>query len=492
MSDEAARPAAIHVLVAVHEEHRAQLVSTFLRNRGHHVACVRDGRGALHALRDEAFDVAVLDVSAHEADGLELVHQLRVDTLVEPPELIVITGNESGETAIGALRLGAYAHLPKPYRMAEIDVLIRRAFEKRQLARENRYLREHVARIDGDTAVITRSAPLRAILALAERIAAGASSVLISGERGTGKRRLARRIHEASGRLGPFVEVRNADASDLALEIELFGRSRDSSAVPARTPGQNGAGGAGGAGLLELASHGTLFVASVGSLPLKVQGRLLRALEHGSFLRVGGTQRVEVTARLIATTTEDLDAAASSGLFNQGLLRNVRTIAIAMPPLRERRADVPLLAQHFLRELGGASSPVLLPEAIARLQAHDWPGNVRELRNLMERLVLTTPAAGAEIGPDALHLPTDRAKARTQVGADVTVGELERQHIEAVLERAGWHQGRAAAMLGVSASTLYRKMRDLGIRKPAKRRLRRRQGGRLTNQRADDAGHPGA
>ncbi|HMA25881.1 MAG TPA: response regulator, partial [Gemmatimonadaceae bacterium] len=139
MTDDATSRATIHVLVAVHEEHRAQLVSTFLRNRGHRVACVRDGRAAVHAARDEAFDVAVLDIGAHEPDGLEIVHHLRAD--VEAPELIVITGNEAGETAIGALRLGAYAHLPKPYRRAEIDVLVRRAWEKRQLARENRYLR---------------------------------------------------------------------------------------------------------------------------------------------------------------------------------------------------------------------------------------------------------------------------------------------------------------------------------------------------------------
>lgn len=489
MSDEATTAPPIHVLVAVHEEHRAQLVSTYLRNRGHRVACVRDGRAALHALRDESYDVAVLDIGSHEADGLELVHQLRGDAPVEGPELIVITGNESGETAIGALRLGAYAHLPKPYRMAEIDVLVRRAFEKRQLARENRYLRDRLGRIDGDTAVITRLPPMQALLALVDRIAASAFPVLIVGEPGTGKRRLARRIHDASQRPGSFVELARAEAGDTAVEIELFGSGRGTSGGAARALGA-AAGGVGG--LLELAAHGTLFIANVGSLALKVQARLLRALEHGSFLRSGGTQRVDLSARLIASTTEDLDSAAIGERFNHGLLSYVRSMTLSVPPLRERRADVPLLAQHFIHELGGRSAPVLLPETVARLQAHSWPGNIRELRNLMERLVLTAGREGGEIGPDDLHLPSDRTAVRTHVGADVTVGELERQHIEAVLARAGWHQGRAAVMLGISPSTLYRKMRDLRIEKPSNGRSRRRRGNRSAKRRGPDSGPPDA
>ena len=471
MSDEATPPATIHVLVAVHEEHRAQLVSTFLRNRGHRVACVRDGRAALHSLRDEAFDVAVLDVGPHEVDGLDVVHQLRADP--ESPELIVITGNESGETAIGALRLGAYAHLPKPYRMAEIDVLVRRAFEKRQLARENRYLRERLARVDGDTTVITRSPPVQAILALVQRIAASPSPVLITGEPGTGKRLLARHIHAASLRTGPFVEADGANSSDIAVDVELFGGGRGASGSTSRA-----------IGLLELAAHGTLFVPNIGSLPLKVQARLSRALEHGSFFRVGGTQRVDVSARLIASTAEDLETATLAERFNNGLLAYVRTITVAMPPLRECRADVPLLAQHFLRELGGSSAPQLSSDAVVRLQEYSWPGNVRELRNVMERLVLTAASDGArEVAADELPLAVDRRAIRTTVGADVTVGEIERQHIEAVLERAAWHQGKAAVMLGISPSTLYRKMRELRIEKPAGRRPKRRQSSGGTKRR---------
>jgi DNA-binding NtrC family response regulator len=471
MSDEATPSATIHVLVAVHEEHRAQLVSTFLRNRGHRVACVRDGRAALHSLRDETFDVAVLDVGAHEADGLELVHQLRTDA--ESPELIVITGNESGETAIGALRLGAYAHLPKPYRMAEIDVLVRRAFEKRQLARENRYLRERLTRVDGAGAVVTQSPPLQAILALVERVAPAASPILISGEPGTGKRLLARHVHEASRRGGSFVETGPVGPTDLAADVELFGGGRGTVVNASRA-----------VGLLELAAHGTLFVPAVGSLPLKTQAKLARAFEHGSFLRVSGTQRVDVSARLLASAAEDLEVAAQSERFNASLLSYISTITITLPPLRERRADVPLLARHFLRELGGASAPALSAGALERLQAYRWPGNVRELRNVMERLVLTTDGAGREVGPDELFLAADRRPAPTVVGADVTVGELERQHIEAVLQRSGWHQGRAAAALGMSPSTLYRRMRDLRIDKPAKPRTKPHRTGRSARPRS--------
>jgi two-component system response regulator AtoC len=460
MSDEATTPATIHVLVAVHEEHRAQLVSTFLRNRGHRVACVRDGRAAVHSLRDEAFDVAVLDVGPHESDGLEVVHQLRADP--ESPELIVITGNESGETAIGALRLGAYAHLPKPYRMAEIDVLVRRAFEKRQLARENRYLRDRLSRLDGNAVVITRSPPMQVILALSERIAASGSPILITGERGTGKRLLARRIHAASRRTGSCVEAGGTEPGDSVLEVELFGGGRNTSATTSRA-----------IGLLELAAHGTLFVPNVDTLPLKVQAKLSRAFEHGSFLRVGGTQRVDVSARLIASTSaEDLHTAAAER-FSDALLMYVGAITLTLPPLRDRPGDVPLLAHHFLRALGGEATPQLSSDAIGRLQEYEWPGNVRELRNLMERLVLTSAGLAREVGPDELPLAVNHNVVRTAVGADVTVGELERQHIEAVLQRTAWHQGKAAAMLGISPSTLYRKMRELRIDKPARQQPRR-------------------
>ena len=479
MSDEATTPAAIDVLVAVHEEPRAQLVSTFLRNRGHRVACVRDGRAALNSLRDEAYDVVVLDIGVHEADSLELVHQLRADP--EAPELIVITGNESGETAIGALRLGAYAHLPKPYRMAEIDVLVRRAWEKRQLARENRYLRERLTRVDGESVVITRSPPMQAILALVQRIAANGSPILIVGEPGTGKRLLARCIHAASQRSGSFVEADGGASGDLSADVALFGGGRGMSGGTSRA-----------IGLLELAAHGTLFVQKIGALPLKVQGRLARAVEHGSFVRIGGTQRVVVSARLIASTSEDLEAVVRTERFSSGLLERIRRITVTMPPLRERRADVPLLAQHFLRELGGTSAPALSPEATARLQAYTWPGNVRELRNVIERLVLTVGDADREVGPEELPIVLDRKAARTAVGADVTVGELERQHIHAVLERAIWHQGRAAVMLGISPSTLYRKMRELRIEKPGKRRDKQRASSRSAKPHRNDPGRSGA
>jgi len=466
MTEDATSRATIHVLVAIHEEHRAQLVSTFLRNRGHRVVGVRDGRAAVHAARDEGFDVAVFEIGAHEPDGLEIVHQLRAD--MESPELIVITGNEAGETAIGALRLGAYAHLPKPYRMAEIDVLVRRAWEKRQLARENRYLQYRLDRVTGGSAadIITRSAPMQAILALVERAAAGESPILVVGEVGTGKRLLARRIHIASQRRGGFVEAAGTRPGEAALDADLFGGSgRGSAASQSKRF----------AGLIELAANGTLFLPHADRLPPKLQGKLERALEQGSFVRAGGTQRIEITARLVASAGDGAEAAGREDRVHDALFARLRTITVTLPPLRERAADIPLLAEHFLGELTGGAPPMLSPDAIVRLQAYSWPGNIRELRNVMERLVLTGRRAGDEVGPDELPLGADRAAARTRVGASVSVSELERQHIEAVLERTGWHQGKAAVILGLSASTLYRKIRELGLeRGPAPDAIKRK------------------
>jgi DNA-binding NtrC family response regulator len=446
----------IRVLLAEDEENLAQILSTFLRGRGHHVVCVGDGRSAVQAIRDESFDVALIDIVMPEMDGLETLKHLRAET--DPPEIIIITGNGTVETAITAMKLGAYDYMAKPYRMAEIDVLVRRAWEKHQLARENKYLQARLSRVDATPEVITQYAPMRAVLSLLERVATTDSPVLITGESGTGKTLLARAIHRLSARVGPMVEADSTVMAEHLLDIELFGHERGafSGAVARR------------AGLMELAANGTLFIDEIGVLNPKLQAKLARTLEHGSFFRVGGTQKVDVAVRLVTSSNRDLEQAVRDGRFRDDLLYRVNVVTVALPPLRERVVDVPLLAQHFLTQFGGPSAPGLSADAITLMQAYPWPGNIRELRSVIERVVLLARGSSEEIRAQDLPLSTLPSASRATVGSATTLAELERQHIDAVLSQTNWHQGNAAKVLGISSKTLYRKIREYGFKRPAR------------------------
>lgn len=452
----------IRILVAEDEENLAQILCAFLRGRGHHVVYVRDGKAALQAVRDEAFDVALVDIVMPEMDGLEVLKHLRAES--DPPQVIIITGNGTVETAITAMKLGAYDYMAKPYRMAEIDVLVRRAWEKHQLARENRYLQARLSRVDATPEVITQYAPMHAVLTLLERVATTDSPVLITGESGTGKSLLARAIHRLSGRLGPMVEADSTVFAEPVLDVELFGHERGAfTGAVARK-----------AGLIELASNGTLFIDEVGVLSAKLQSKLARALEHGSFFRVGGTQKVDIAVRLVTSSNRDLEVAAEEGRFRDDLLYRLNTVTVSLPPLRERVVDIPLLAQHFLTHLAGAAAPVLTPDAISLMQAYPWPGNIRELRNVIERMVLLSRNGEREIRAQDVPLMTAPSATRATVGSSTTLAELERQHIDAVLTQTNWHQGHAAQILGISSKTLYRKIREYGFQRP---RGQRDQGG---------------
>ena len=286
--------AKIKVLVAEDEVNLGQILSNFLSGRGCAVRTVTDGRAAVEALRAEAYDVALLDIVMPELDGLEVLKQVRAEA--DPPEVIIITGNGTIETAISAMKLGAYDYMAKPYRMAEIDVLVRRAWEKRRLARENVLLQSQLERVGGAVEIETQYAPLRAVLEMIARVAPSDSPVLITGESGTGKELVAHMLHRLSGRSGPFVDVGCASLAEGMLESELFGHERG--AFPGADERK--------LGLMELAAGGTLFFDGIAELSPKLQSKLLRALDQLSFYRVGGTQKVEVDVRVLAATNRDL------------------------------------------------------------------------------------------------------------------------------------------------------------------------------------------
>jgi two-component system response regulator AtoC len=442
----------IKVLVAEDEVHLGQILSNFLGGRGYSVQTVTDGRAALDSLRAESFDVALLDIVMPGLDGLEVLKEVRTDA--DPPEVIIITGNGTIETAISAMKLGAYDYMAKPYRMAEIDVLVRRAWEKRRLARENVLLQSQLERVGAVGEIVTQHPPLQAVLDVVTRVAPSDSPVLITGESGTGKELVAHMLHRLSGRSGPFVDVSCAALAEGLLESELFGHERGAFAGAEERK----------LGLMELAAGGTLFLDEISELSPKLQGKLLRALEQRSFYRVGGTQKVEVDLRVIAATNRDLAARVSDDLFRDDLFYRINTIAIELPPLRERVVDIPLLARQFLRQFGKSSPPTLTVDALDLLTRYPWPGNVRELRNVIERIVLL--AQGPQIRASDLPLQLPGAGSVAISTAALSLAELERRHIESVLHNTNWHQGRAATALGISSKTLYRKIREYGFRRP--------------------------
>ena len=442
----------IKVLVAEDEVHLGQILSTFLTGRGYAVHTVTDGRAALEVLRAEAYDVALLDIVMPELDGLEVLKQVRADA--DPPEVIIITGNGTIETAISAMKLGAYDYMAKPYRMAEIDVLVRRAWEKRRLARENVLLQSQLNRAGEGNEITTQYAPLQAVLDMVAKVAPSDSAVLITGESGTGKELIAQMLHRLSERSGPFVDVSCASLSEGMLESELFGHERGAfSGADERK-----------LGLMELAAGGTLFLDEISELSLKLQSKLLRALDQRSFYRVGGTQKVEVDVRILAASNRDLVQRAAETSFRDDLLYRINTIEIKLPPLRERTVDIPLIARQFLRLFSKTNPPTLSTDALDVLARYPWPGNVRELKNVIERVVLL--AHGPQIRASDLPLTLPGSGAPSASSPAISLAELERRHIETVLHNANWHQGRAASALGISSKTLYRKIREYGFVRP--------------------------
>ena len=450
---------AIRVLIAEDETHLGTVLEQYLTARGFAVTRVRNGRDALDRLRAETFDVALLDIVMPELDGLEVLRLVREDPL--PPEIIVITGNGTTETALAAIKLGAYDFVSKPYRMAEIDALVRRAWEKRMLTRDNHAMHSGLRRSTGAPNFVTQYAPLVAVLSLIERVAPSDSPVVISGEPGTGKRLVARVLHEHGGRRdGPFMTFDCAAPGDTrgGGEIELFGAEKGAASGAERRSH----------GVLELAAGGTLYLRHVGDLDIRLQARLLHALETGAFTRVGGSQRVDVHVRIVASSTRDLTRMVAAGSFREDLLHRISAVRVALPPLRERLTDVPLLAEHFRRQFGGANPPAFSADAVAALEHGRWPGNVRELRNVVERAVLLSTDGTIR----ASDLPTGAntiPSGGLSIGATLTLAELERRHIVDVLERTQWHQGRSAELLGISPKTLYRKIREYGLRRPTNR-----------------------
>ncbi|GIU81743.1 MAG: sigma-54-dependent Fis family transcriptional regulator [Acidobacteria bacterium] len=454
------------ILVVDDESSLRLVVKKELARLGHEVETASDGEEAWQLLEEKDFEVILADINMHRMNGMELLRRLK-EKRQNPPEIIMLTGHATVESAIEAMKLGAYDYLTKPYRMSELAVLISQAAEKYRLKIDNQRLRAQIERKTLDTLEIVAESPqMKEILRLVQRVAPSETNVLITGESGTGKELIAQAIHRLSPRSsGAFVDLNCAALSDSLLESELFGYE---------------AGAFSGArgrklGLFEIADGGTLFLDEIMEMPLTLQSKLLRALETRSFFRVGGIRKVEVNVRVIAATNRDPQKAIIEGTFRPDLLYRINSFEIHIPPLRERREDIEPLTRHLLRKIAGQNAPEVSPEAMEALKSYDWLGNVRQLRNCLERAVLLCDHGVItlkELPPEVVNrtqpTPYQIYEPQKEISLDsqpstLALRELEKRQILNALERTGWHRGKTAKLLGISPSTLYRRLKEYNL-----------------------------
>ncbi|MGD0264204.1 MAG: sigma-54 dependent transcriptional regulator [Candidatus Methylomirabilota bacterium] len=431
------------------------VLAELLKKEGHHVTACAAGAAAISAGRDEKFDVVLADIRLPDMDGLTVLRAFQEAS----PEaaVVVMTAFGTVETAIQAIKAGAYDYIPKPFKLDEVRIVVQRALERKRLLQENRRYRQELRGKYRLENVVGASGPMLDIFKTVARVAPTKSMVLIQGESGTGKELIARTIHYNSDRAQrPFVAMDCGALTETLLESELFGHERG--AFTGATALKRG--------LFEAAQGGTCFLDEIGDVSPGVQSRLLRVLQEHEVKRVGGTEPIKVDVRVIAATNQHLESLVKAHKFREDLYYRLSVISVTLPPLRERRDDIPLLAEFFLRKFAqeaGKRVERIAPEAMALLTAYPWPGNVRELEHAIERAVILTQnptLLAQDLPPDLQAPPGGRPTADAQV---LPLREVERRHLLFALERAQGNRKRAAEWLGVTRRTLYRMAARHGI-----------------------------
>ena len=458
-------------LLVVDDENNLRLVvQKELTRQGHEVETASDGEAAWALLEQQDFDVLLCDINMPRLDGIGLLRRMR-EKSPNPPEVIMLTGQATVESAIEAMKLGAYDYLTKPYRITELAVLVKQSAEKQKLKIDNQRLRAHIERSHQNMPeIIGESAQMKEVLRLVQRVAPSDTSVLITGESGTGKELIAQAIHRLSKRNDQtFIDLNCAALQDSLLESELFGHEAGAfSGARARK-----------LGLFEIADGGTIFLDEVMEMPAQLQSKLLRALETRSFFRVGGVKKVKVDVRLIAATNRVPSQALSDGVFRSDLLYRINSFEINIPPLRHRREDIEPLARYILNKIGGANAPELAPQAVDALNSFNWTGNVRQLRNCLERAILLADngrITTKDLPPEIVYRTNETSVSVSysspnengtnsfhNAASPKALHEVEKQQILRALEQTGWHRGKTAEILGISSSTLYRRLREYDL-----------------------------
>ena len=450
------------VLVIDDDDSLREAIQKTLRRAGHRVLCAADGQRGLAWLAAEPVDVVLTDLRMDGLDGLAVLRATRRRAPLA--QVVLITAYGTIENAVDAMRDGAYDFLVKPVERADLVTTVERAVERRALVVENRALRARVGEAEDTPPIVGASPGVQSIRATIAKVAASTATVLIEGETGTGKEVVARALHAHSGRRnGPFVVVNCAALPETLMEAELFGHERGAfTGAESQRKGR-----------FELADGGTLLLDEVGEMAPAAQAKLLRVLQGGEFERLGGSETLRTDVRTLAASNRDLLEAVQAHEFREDLFYRLRVIHIRVPPLRERRADIPLLAQHFLQLAATRNErpvPRLGPEALDVLCRYSWPGNVRELENAIEAAVVL--ARSDVVSPD--ELPPNIAEVVRELGSEDRAGlfipdgtplaEVERKVLARALEHFGGDKEAAARALGISSRTIYRKLaeRDAG------------------------------
>jgi DNA-binding NtrC family response regulator len=452
--------AAEKILIVDDEKSMCQFLSIMLRKEGYQITAVHNGKKALDQFKNNKFDLVITDIRMSGMDGIELLAELKkIDQSVP---VIIMTAYASQKTAIDAVNHGAFHYLIKQAKNDEIKMVVRNALDMKRVRAENMILKKQLKKSSDLKTIIGKSEEMEKVYRLVDKVAETDSTILICGESGTGKELIARAIHFRSNRSNnPFVTINCGALPENLLESELFGHVKGSFTGAIRDK----------EGLFKVAQGGTFFLDEVGETSPTIQVKLLRVLQEREIIPVGGTNPIKVDVRLIAATNADLEKAVGNEKFRADLYYRLNVIPVHLPPLRKRKDDIPLLVNHFLKKfndrLAEPAQKTISKAAMDVLSAYGWPGNVRELENVIERAVILeeTTEIQVESLPEKLLLREQGQSNLITDKAQVTLEELEKEYLLKVLEDTNWQKKRASSILGINASTLYRKIQRYGLEK---------------------------
>jgi len=444
------------ILIVDDEEHMCWALSRAMQQEGYQAVTATSGQEGLALLNRNEASLVILDLKLQDMDGLEVLKQIKAHFPKLP--VIMITAHGTIQTAIEAMKMGAADYITKPFDLDELMIVVKKNLQITKLLTEVSFLRSELTK--EHEIMVGESKPFREVRQLIERVAPTEATVLITGESGTGKEVAAVAIHQLSNRReGPFVVVNCAALPEQLLESELFGYERGAfTGAATRKPGR-----------FELADKGTIFLDEIGEMSPAMQAKLLRVLQNQTFERVGGTKTLRVDTRIIAATNRDLSKLVKSGGFREDLYYRLNVIQIHLPPLRERKEDIPLLVEHFINKFRSLypTGGEITDEALELLCRYDWPGNIRELQNVIERALILSqgdPITPAHLPKELLQSGSGRAKLKIEIPDEgISLEEVEKELIREALKKAGGNQTKAAALLGITRATLLYRMQKYNL-----------------------------